>query len=133
MWVGKTPLVFDGDLSLQFKEVVGTIFGRFTRPGTRAMYIEELNAFITATNHGQAPPPEFVQHVFQEHAQPTGPKKRPAMAKQDFEAFYFHLAMADPVETRADLAAHGFDPDTLLELSEDSLLNAAHRLSNLKL
>ncbi|KAJ9067647.1 hypothetical protein DSO57_1036998 [Entomophthora muscae] len=131
---GKTPLVINGDLSLQFKEVVGTIFTRFVKAGTRVMYLEDLGSFITVTNHGQAPPREFLEHVFREHAQPIGPRKRPGMSKQDFELFYLHLAITDPAETRADLASHGFDPDTLMELSgENALLNAAHRLSNLKI
>ncbi|ORX96117.1 hypothetical protein K493DRAFT_259972 [Basidiobolus meristosporus CBS 931.73] len=103
---GEQPLLEGNELSEALKSVLEALFSRFDVDQDGALNMTELNEFVFQTNGTHPPPPFFQQlcHIFDSNSH--------GLTKQGFFEFFLQQSMDDPLETRQDLAKHGFDPKT---------------------
>ncbi|KAJ1921842.1 hypothetical protein IWQ60_006673 [Tieghemiomyces parasiticus] len=105
---GETPLVAGGELSVPFRAALTDLFGRYDQDGDSVLSFVELDRLIAAVNGAPAPPAMLRALCRTYSATPAV-----GLTLDGLFAFYFEQSLQDPVETRADLAKHGFDPHTL--------------------
>ncbi|KAK9768295.1 hypothetical protein K7432_001134 [Basidiobolus ranarum] len=105
---GEQPLLDGTELSEPLQSVLEGIFRKFDKDNDGALNMSELDGFVYQTN-GMHPPPPFFQQLCQ-----MFDSNSQGLTMKGFFEFFLQQTLEDPLETRNDLAKHGYDPKSLL-------------------